>query len=129
MNASGDDHVSFTAMGLSSSANGKFLLVATDRNQIILYRTKTAKHVRNFHGADNDSYSHPVCCWSVDENYVYGTSQTRNVSDWLFVCASVRVSRALSLQSIMTWHVGSQKLVHQVSAHDKILVSGRLSSM
>jgi hypothetical protein len=38
MNASGDDHVSFTASHLSLSPCGKYLLVSSDGARIIMYR-------------------------------------------------------------------------------------------
>ena len=36
MNAIGDDFISFTAMDVSFSPNGKYLLVSTDKNRIIM---------------------------------------------------------------------------------------------
>ena len=41
MNATGDDHVSFTAMYIECSPSGNHLLVQTDKDRIIVMRTHT----------------------------------------------------------------------------------------
>lgn len=41
MNATGDDHVSFTAMHIECNPSGSHLLVQTDKDRIIVMRTHT----------------------------------------------------------------------------------------
>ena len=67
MNANGDDFVSFTAMETSVSPNGRYVLVSTDKNRLILFHLASGSQVRNFYGAENDSFSQPryVFCYSI----------------------------------------------------------------
>ena len=45
MNSNGDDHVSFTALDLSVSPSGNHILIATDKDRLILYRTESEVQV------------------------------------------------------------------------------------
>lgn len=47
MNALGDTHISFTPMDLSVSPNGRYLLVSTDKDRLILYSLATGRVVRD----------------------------------------------------------------------------------
>jgi len=100
MNARGDDHVSFTAMHIAASPDGNFVLVATDRHRAILFRTGTARQVRNFYGTTNDSYSSPRVAWSVCGQFVYSTSQDN---------------------AIYVWDVATQKIVQKLEGHTQIV--------
>jgi len=96
MNVNGDDHVSFTAMDLACSPSGTHLLVATDKNRIILYRLGTSIQVRNFYGSVNDRFSNPRLCWHPSSKYFYVTSQ-----DGL----------------IYVWDTVTQKIVDKITGH------------
>eukprot|EP00055_Hartaetosiga_balthica_P000349 m.136296 g.136296 ORF g.136296 m.136296 type:complete len:447 (-) comp10588_c0_seq1:852-2192(-) len=82
MNELGDDFVSFSARDLSVSHNGKYLLVATDKDRVLLISRAARCLVKVFYGASNDEYSNPRCCWDSTGNYVFATSQTNEVIVW-----------------------------------------------
>jgi hypothetical protein len=71
MNATLDDHVSFSAMSVAVGINNEYVLVATDRNRIIMYKEGISTPVRNFWGSVNDLYSQPVACFHPSGKYVY----------------------------------------------------------
>lgn len=82
MNAMRDDWVSFTAMDVSFSPNGKFILVSTDKERLILFSRSTGTQLRNFYGAANDEFSTPRNCWHPSGMYIYATSQMHDVNVW-----------------------------------------------
>jgi len=82
MNSFGDNHVSFNAMFVSYSPDGKYLLVSTDRERLIMYRVGCSTPVRNFYGALNDTYSQPRHCWHPSGKYIYSTSQNNKLYCW-----------------------------------------------
>eukprot|EP01103_Thecamoeba_quadrilineata_P018537 TRINITY_DN708_c0_g1_i3.p1 TRINITY_DN708_c0_g1~~TRINITY_DN708_c0_g1_i3.p1 ORF type:complete len:392 (-),score=61.57 TRINITY_DN708_c0_g1_i3:46-1221(-) len=82
MNLNGDDHVSFTAMDLACNPSGTHVLVATDKNRMILYRVGTSVQVKNFYGSMNDRFSNPRLCWHPSSKYFYVTSQDGLVYVW-----------------------------------------------
>lgn len=101
LNAKGDDHVSFTPIHMSSSFDGKWLAVATDKHRVIMLQAGTNNQVNNFYGATNDQYSNPRVCWSHNNTFIYATSQDR---------------------SITCWDVKSAKVVKVIkNAHDKLV--------
>jgi len=71
MNAFGDDYVSFTAMDLSLSPDGQYLLVSTDQHRIILFHISSGDQVGNYYGVLNDEYSQPRRCWHPSGLYFY----------------------------------------------------------
>eukprot|EP00727_Mastigamoeba_balamuthi_P008285 m51a1_g4079 hypothetical protein (400) ;mRNA; r:17732-19264 len=79
MNATGDDHVSFTALDVSFSPSGKYLLVSTDKDRLIMYSVEGGKQVRNFYGVSNDEYSNPHHVWHPSGKYIFSTSQDNRV--------------------------------------------------
>jgi len=79
MNQNLDDHVSFNALDLSIHPHGNYLLVATDKHRVIMFRTGTSDQVRNFYGMVNDSYSQPRVAWHPSGHYVYCTSQEKTI--------------------------------------------------
>lgn len=79
MNATGDAHVSFTAMDLAASPDASLLLVATDRHRCLLMQANSPLQVRNFYGVNNDSYSNPRVAWGIAGHHVYCTSQDQHV--------------------------------------------------
>ena len=46
MNANGDDHVSFSAMDVRCSPDGKLVAVSTDKDRIIILETGSEQQVR-----------------------------------------------------------------------------------
>eukprot|EP01102_Stenamoeba_stenopodia_P009656 TRINITY_DN2851_c2_g1_i1.p1 TRINITY_DN2851_c2_g1~~TRINITY_DN2851_c2_g1_i1.p1 ORF type:complete len:397 (-),score=99.39 TRINITY_DN2851_c2_g1_i1:95-1285(-) len=99
MNSNGDDHVSFTALDIAVSPSGNHILIATDKDRLILYRNGSEVQVRNFYGAFNDGLSQPRIAWHPSSKYIYATSQDR---------------------SIYVWDVVSQKVVHKLQGHTAI---------
>eukprot|EP01105_Mastigella_eilhardi_P008644 TRINITY_DN208_c1_g1_i1.p1 TRINITY_DN208_c1_g1~~TRINITY_DN208_c1_g1_i1.p1 ORF type:complete len:408 (-),score=122.25 TRINITY_DN208_c1_g1_i1:1265-2488(-) len=82
MNATGDDHVSFTVLDMSVSPSGNFLLLSTDRSRLIILHAATGQQVRNFYGAPNDDYSQPRHAWDTDGLYIYSTAQDFTIRAW-----------------------------------------------
>jgi len=82
MNSFGDNHVSFSALDLCISPNGKYLLVATDTSRVILFALYTSKQIKNYYGSNNAQYSNPRVLWSANGKYIYGTSETREIVVW-----------------------------------------------
>lgn len=124
MNVSGDLHVSFTALHLSISPNGKLLAVATDKHRIIIFTTAMAQdnnvqhHNTNQSHTDllnssiglqycnlydivNDGYSTPRITWSDDNRYIYVTSQHEHSIVGYDVTTAQRVSTLTGHQSIV----------------------------
>ena len=75
MNELGDEHVSFSAMDISISPNGKYILVCTDKDKLLLLNFEDGKILRKFYGAENDMYAQPRHCWDASGKYLYATSQ------------------------------------------------------
>eukprot|EP01052_Picozoa_sp_SAG31_P007241 SAG31_NODE_343_length_17426_cov_35.294443_9_plen_131_part_00 len=82
MNPNLDDWVSFTAMDLALSPDGKFLLVATDNSKLLLYKLRGSDQLRQFFGAENDGFANPRCLWHPSMLYVYCTAQDNTVHVW-----------------------------------------------
>eukprot|EP00035_Acanthoeca_spectabilis_P023122 m.447846 g.447846 ORF g.447846 m.447846 type:complete len:426 (+) comp19570_c0_seq1:2116-3393(+) len=96
LNANGDSWVSFTAMDVSFSPHGAFVLVSTDKERLILLSRQSGVQLRNFYGASNDEYSNPRHCWHPSGQYIYATSQ---------------------LHEVLVWEVHSAKVVGKMSDH------------
>jgi COMPASS component SWD3 len=79
MNSSGDEHVSFTAMDLVMSNDGKTLLTSTDKNRVIMFAVGTSIQARNFWGVENGQWSTPRSCFNLSQSCVYTTSEDNNV--------------------------------------------------
>eukprot|EP00752_Nemacystus_decipiens_P014772 g13151.t1 len=58
-----DTHVSFTVMSMAASADGKYLLAATDKSRNILWRAGTNTRVRTLLGHTTDDYFQPRVQW------------------------------------------------------------------
>eukprot|EP00056_Hartaetosiga_gracilis_P020193 m.18069 g.18069 ORF g.18069 m.18069 type:complete len:484 (-) comp8241_c0_seq1:48-1499(-) len=82
MNELGDDFVSFSPRDIRVSPSGKYLLVATDKDRVLLISRAAKCLVKVFYGATNDEYSNPRCCWDKDGVFVFSTSQTNEVVVW-----------------------------------------------
>lgn len=111
MNANGDPICSFTVLDIHFDATSKYLLLATDRNRLILMHVPpstssdpsfpsspssssssssssmdenvvTGVHVRDFYGCSNDEYSMPRCGLDPQLEYIYCTSQDKKVYCW-----------------------------------------------
>ena len=82
MNQTGDDHVSFAALDLALSPNGKYLLVSTDKSRLILYPVGMSLQLRNYYGATNDQLGQTRVCWHPSCAYIFCTSQDLKVFCW-----------------------------------------------
>lgn len=96
LNMFGDDFISFVPMHISFSPDGRYFLVSTDKDRLVLYSWETGKQITNFYGASSDDFSQPRHSWDASGKYIYGTSQ-----DF----------------SICVWEVRSQRLVHRLTGH------------
>ena len=106
LNPNLDDWVSFTAMDMCLSPNGQFLLVATDKDKMHIYKLGGSDQLRTFFGAENDGFSNPRCLWHPSGLYVYCTGQDN---------------------AVHVWEVATQKHVARLTGHSKCvrgLVSG-----
>jgi len=74
-----DDHVSFTAMDLQLSKDGKHLLVSTDKNRAIMYVTGTPLQVRVFYDVPNGDWSTPRATFNQSGNFVYISGEDKNI--------------------------------------------------
>jgi len=99
LNASRDDHISFTPMHVSFGSS-EYLLVSTDKDRLILYREGNSTPARNFWGAPNDAFSSPRNSWDPSGKYVYSTGQDHK---------------------IYVWEVASQSVVHKLEGHNGIV--------
>jgi len=102
MNSFGDDHVSFSALDLHTSKDGKYLLACTDKDRTIMFASNTEKQVRNFYGADSGKYFNPRAVLDQNQSCAYGTSYDN---------------------SIVVWDVGSQRVVKRLTGHKKMIRS------
>ncbi len=78
MNSNGDDWVSFTALHLSKSADGSFLLVLTDTpsGRFIVFDTLTWTKVADIWGSLSiDRFSHPRGIWIDSTNFMIGDDE------------------------------------------------------
>ncbi|KAL6058672.1 LisH domain-containing protein [Balamuthia mandrillaris] len=99
MNAQLDDHVSFSAMDLAISPDAKYILVATDKDRIIMFRLGSSQQLRNFYGNKNDGFSHPRVQWHPSGKYIYCTSQ----------------------KSLLVYDVATQMVIDRFTEHDAML--------
>mmetsp|Transcript_26525 Transcript_26525/g.37013 ORF Transcript_26525/g.37013 Transcript_26525/m.37013 type:complete len:481 (-) Transcript_26525:224-1666(-) len=102
MNSFGDDHVSFSALDLNSSVDGKYLLVATDKDRAIMFASGTEKQVRNFYGAESGQYFNPRAVFNTNQSIAYGSSYDN---------------------TIVAWDVASQRVISKLSGHKKMIRS------
>jgi COMPASS component SWD3 len=74
-----DDHVSFTAMDLQLSSDGKHLLVATDKSRMIMFATGTPLQLRNFYDAPNGEWSTPRAAFNQSGTFAYISSEDKSI--------------------------------------------------
>jgi WD40 repeat protein len=96
MNANQDDHVSFSALHVTSDAASKYLLVATDKDRSIMFSLADSRQVRNFWGSSNDVFSQPRVAFDPTAKYVYCTAQD---------------------QKLHVYDVGTEKVLHKNGGH------------
>ena len=78
MNSNGDGWVSFAALHLSASLDGRYLLVLTDTpsGRFILYDTQHWKKIQDIWGGLKiDRFSNPKGIWLDSENFVVGDDE------------------------------------------------------
>jgi hypothetical protein len=78
LNSNGDDWVSFTALHLSNSVDGSYLLVLTDTpaGRFIIFNTSTWTKVADIWGSLNiDRFSHPRGIWIDSNNFMIGDDE------------------------------------------------------
>jgi len=66
-----DNHVSFNPLYLSISPNNEILLVCTDKNAIIAYRSNTSERIGVFVGHNCGEYGKPRVVWDHSGDYFY----------------------------------------------------------
>ena len=115
LNALGDDHISFNALDLSFSPNGKLLAVATDKNRVILMDSSTGQQLANFYGCTNDGFSQPRLCWHPSGHYLYATSQDRCIIVWE-VARQRQVARLVG-------HTGMLRDMYYSADHDVLVTA------
>ncbi|CAM9438856.1 unnamed protein product [Pylaiella littoralis] len=69
-----DTHVSFTVMSMAASADGRYLLAATDKNRNILWRAGSNNRVRTLMGHTADDYFQPRVQWDPSGLFSYCNS-------------------------------------------------------
>lgn len=80
MNANqADDHVSFTAMDLHLSQDGKYLLVTTDKSRAIMFAVATPLQVRNFYDVLNGEWSTPRGVFNQSGTFIYVSSEDKGI--------------------------------------------------
>jgi WD40 repeat protein len=92
--SSWDTHRSITPLALSSSPDGNFILVGTDKNMHILYQVGTNKRVRTFAGHSSGQYGKPRVSFSCDGKYIYSNSESENCV-YIYSVASEKVEKTL----------------------------------
>eukprot|EP00470_Lotharella_oceanica_P010084 CAMPEP_0170188212 /NCGR_PEP_ID=MMETSP0040_2-20121228/43779_1 /TAXON_ID=641309 /ORGANISM="Lotharella oceanica, Strain CCMP622" /LENGTH=424 /DNA_ID=CAMNT_0010435451 /DNA_START=32 /DNA_END=1306 /DNA_ORIENTATION=+ len=102
MNSFGDDHVSFSALDLHASKDGKYLIACTDKDRIIMFASNSSKQVRNFYGAESGQYFNPRAVLDCNHSNLYATSYDN---------------------SIIGWDVGSQRPSAKLKGHSKMIRS------
>lgn len=95
-----DDHVSFTPMDIRKSPDGRALLVATDKDKLIIFPLRSSKHLCTLYGAPNGGFATPRCAWARSGKYVYGTGEDN---------------------CIYVWDVAVQQVVHRLTGHTGIV--------
>lgn len=102
MNAQqGDEFVSFCALHLSLSPDGRYLLIATDKPRVILMDTHSPdgwSQTRNFYDLTVEQYQNPCVAWHRGGFYVFAAA----AAGWVYV-----------------YHVGTTRCVAKIKAHDK----------
>lgn len=74
-----DDHVSFTAMDLHLSKDGKNLLVVTDKSRAILFAVATPLQLRNFYDIPNGEWCTPRGVFNQSGTYIYVSSEDKGI--------------------------------------------------
>ncbi|EWM29470.1 WD40-repeat-containing domain protein [Nannochloropsis gaditana] len=96
-NALWDTHVSFSVLSLAVSPCQEFLLAATDKSRVILYRIGHNEQLRSLYGHRADEYSNPRVAWDRNGNYVYCSSQEGN--------------------ELVGWSLASERVVVKLKGH------------
>lgn len=69
-----DTHASFTPLQLKPSPDGKYLLVATDKSQHIIYKLGTNQRLRVLSEHTCGDYGRPCVAWDASGKYVYSNT-------------------------------------------------------
>ncbi|CAN0448196.1 unnamed protein product, partial [Ascophyllum nodosum] len=73
-----DTHVSFTVMSLAASPDGQYLLGATDKSRIFLWRVGSNARIRTLMGHTTDDYFQPRVVWEPSGLFLYCNSSLDN---------------------------------------------------
>lgn len=79
LNASKDDHVSFSVMNMAFSPDRTLLALATDQHRLLVLASQSDIQVRNCYSLQNDGYSTPRLAWSKSGKLLYITQQNATV--------------------------------------------------
>lgn len=85
-----DTHVSYTPLHLSTSPDGKLLLIATDKSLHYVVHTGTNKRVRTLAGHSCGDYGKPSVAWDCTGRYIYCNSD-EDCAVYIYSLASERV--------------------------------------
>eukprot|EP00199_Chlamydomonas_sp_CCMP681_P002158 CAMPEP_0119103270 /NCGR_PEP_ID=MMETSP1180-20130426/1744_1 /TAXON_ID=3052 ORGANISM="Chlamydomonas cf sp, Strain CCMP681" /NCGR_SAMPLE_ID=MMETSP1180 /ASSEMBLY_ACC=CAM_ASM_000741 /LENGTH=419 /DNA_ID=CAMNT_0007087725 /DNA_START=55 /DNA_END=1314 /DNA_ORIENTATION=+ len=97
LNKGGDDHVSFFPRHLVPSPCGRFLLVSTDTERMLVLRTSDWTHTKYvLYSSPTQQFHQPAAAWHKDSHYVMVSSVGGQV--WVY-------------------HVGSGKVVAKIPVH------------
>jgi WD40 repeat protein len=90
-----DTHVSFTPLHLSTSPDGKLLLIATDKSLHFIVRIGTSHRVRTLAGHCCGDYGKPSVSWDCTGDYIFCNSD-EDSAVFVYSLASERVVDRLS---------------------------------
>jgi hypothetical protein len=75
MNSRGDAYVSFCVLDLAAAPRGLALLAAaTDKGQVIVFRTDTSRQYRTLYGHHCGEYARPCLAWDASARFLACTS-------------------------------------------------------
>lgn len=104
-----DNHVSFTPLYLSLSPDGKYVLVATDKNIHIVLQVGSNRRVRTLSGHGCGDYGKPIAVWDYTGQYIYCNSEEEHVL-YVYSIAAQRVEQRIK---------GHSGIIRGVATHPK----------